>query len=124
MSILCGRFHNGVLIPAIGLGTWQLANSDKTSSLIKEGLAHGYRHVDTAIVYDNHPACAVGVQEGEKRMRASNVALKPFGPWVAVSDEEFQANFALPHGKPQDGRKTFITSKIFTADFVRARSTY
>lgn len=50
---------NGVKIPIIGLGTW-LINKKSVVSAIKEAVALGYRHIDTAQAYQNE----VGVGEG------------------------------------------------------------
>ena len=50
--------HNGVKIPAIGFGTWQIPDGEDTSSLVREALSVGYRHIDTAAIYKNE--CGVG----------------------------------------------------------------
>ena len=44
---------NGVKIPAIGLGTWQIPPGDMTYNSVKEALKAGYRHIDTAQAYGN-----------------------------------------------------------------------
>lgn len=44
-------------MPAIGLGTWKLRDSECTQS-IRLALELGYRHIDTAHVYNNHAAIA------------------------------------------------------------------
>lgn len=43
---------NGAEIPAIGLGTWDLRGST-CESCIDVALGAGYRHIDTAAMYDN-----------------------------------------------------------------------
>ena len=43
---------NGVKIPILGLGTYRIEN-DKAESLVTEALKIGYRHIDTATVYEN-----------------------------------------------------------------------
>jgi diketogulonate reductase-like aldo/keto reductase len=43
---------NGASIPAIGLGTWRL-NGEAGVRAISAALAAGYRHIDTAAMYDN-----------------------------------------------------------------------
>lgn len=43
---------NGAEIPAIGLGTWTLTGRTCTE-LVEHALGLGYRHVDTAAMYDN-----------------------------------------------------------------------
>ena len=44
---------NGVKIPAIGLGTWQIPNGDKAYNSVLSALKSGYRHIDTALAYGN-----------------------------------------------------------------------
>jgi len=44
---------NGVKIPAIGFGTWQIPSGDITYNSVKEALKAGYRHIDTAQAYEN-----------------------------------------------------------------------
>ena len=50
--------HNGVKIPSIGFGTWQIPDGYDTISLVSEALQVGYRHIDTASIYKNE--CGVG----------------------------------------------------------------
>ena len=52
---------NGANMPALGLGTWQLRD-DTCSELVNEALTAGYRHVDTAIMYENEAAVGEGVR--------------------------------------------------------------
>ncbi|MCV3240406.1 aldo/keto reductase [Mesorhizobium sp. ZC-5] len=52
---------NGARIPAIGLGTWTLKD-DQCSDLVSHALAVGYRHVDTAKMYDNEAAVGAGIK--------------------------------------------------------------
>lgn len=119
MSILCGKFHNGVLIPAVGFGTWELSNSDETSQVICSAIEAGCRHIDTAIAYCNHEACGKGIRMGESYAKDEvHDAIKPFGHWIAVSEDEFEASFAVPHGKPSKPRRIFVTSKINTDEFT------
>ncbi len=43
---------NGAKIPAVGLGTWQLSGKTGTRAIAK-ALEVGYRHLDTAAMYEN-----------------------------------------------------------------------
>lgn len=52
---------NGAEIPAIGLGTWTLKGA-QCSDLVGHALAVGYRHVDTARMYDNEAAVGDGIK--------------------------------------------------------------
>jgi Aldo/keto reductases, related to diketogulonate reductase len=44
--------HNGVKIPAIGLGTFRAKENDAYEATL-HALKVGYRHIDTAAIYDN-----------------------------------------------------------------------
>ncbi len=52
---------NGGNIPAIGLGTWTLTGEAATR-LVAEAIRSGYRHVDTATMYDNEEAVGAGLR--------------------------------------------------------------
>jgi len=57
---------NGAKIPAIGLGTWELRGRG-CARVVEQALRLGYRHIDTAEMYDNER----DVGEG---LRASRIA--------------------------------------------------
>lgn len=44
---------NGVAIPKIGFGTWQIPEGEVAYEAVKNALAVGYRHIDTAQIYGN-----------------------------------------------------------------------
>lgn len=48
-------------IPALGLGTWTLKD-EHCVDLVKRALGAGYRHVDTAVMYDNEAAVGAGIR--------------------------------------------------------------
>lgn len=50
--------NNGVKIPAIGFGTWQIANGDECYNACLSALRAGYRHIDTAFAYGNEESVA------------------------------------------------------------------
>ncbi len=54
MSILQEDFtmYSGVNIPKLGLGTWQVDDSD-AERVVTSALKNGYRHIDTALAYGN-----------------------------------------------------------------------
>lgn len=55
------QMYHGVEIPALGLGTWK-ASIPQAADIVRNGVALGYRHFDTARAYQNE----VGVGEGIK----------------------------------------------------------
>jgi diketogulonate reductase-like aldo/keto reductase len=44
---------DGVLMPMLGLGVWQMAEGRETEQAVEWALEAGYRHVDTATMYRN-----------------------------------------------------------------------
>ena len=56
----------GFKIPIIGLGTWTLQGRD-CARLVEQAIRVGYRHVDTAQMYDNERAVGEGVRASGKR---------------------------------------------------------
>lgn len=52
--ILCARLHNGVLLPAVSLGTYKLEQDlPQTTQAVHAALTAGYVGLDSAFVYDN-----------------------------------------------------------------------
>jgi len=52
---------NGVCIPSIGLGTWELRGR-ACARLVEQAIKFGYRHVDTAQMYDNEREVGEGLR--------------------------------------------------------------
>ncbi len=58
---------NGAKIPAIGLGTWEL-HGRTCARIVEQALRLGYRHIDTAQIYENEREVGEGVRaSGVKR---------------------------------------------------------
>src|SRR6266700_2565227 len=55
---------HGARIPAIGLGTWELRGR-ACARIVEQALKFGYRHVDTAQVYDNEREIGEGLRAPE-----------------------------------------------------------
>jgi diketogulonate reductase-like aldo/keto reductase len=53
---------NGVQIPKIGLGTWLIDNGDVVQA-VKDAVAIGYRHIDTAQAYGNERGIGEAVRK-------------------------------------------------------------
>ena len=53
---------SGISIPSIGLGTWELRGYD-CRRVVREALELGYRHIDTAAMYENESEVGVGLAE-------------------------------------------------------------
>ncbi len=50
--------NDGVKIPTVGFGTWQIPDGDVAYDAVSFALDAGYRHIDTAYVYGNEKALA------------------------------------------------------------------
>jgi len=53
---------SGLSIPSIGLGTWELRGQE-CRRVVREALELGYRHIDTAAMYENESEVGVGLAE-------------------------------------------------------------
>ncbi len=55
--------NNGVKIPNIGYGTWQIFNGHDAVDIFKEAVVQGYRHFDTATLYENEKSLGKALNE-------------------------------------------------------------
>src|ERR1700761_5094740 len=51
---------NGARIPLVGLGTWELRGRS-CARVVEQALRLGYRHIDTAEIYDNEREVGEGL---------------------------------------------------------------
>ena len=56
------NLNNGVKIPCVGYGTFRTP-ADVAEKAVKEAIATGYRHIDTAAVYGNEEAVGKGIKD-------------------------------------------------------------
>ncbi|HLH92480.1 MAG TPA: aldo/keto reductase [Xanthobacteraceae bacterium] len=75
---------NGARIPAVGLGTWELRGRS-CARAVEQALRLGYRHIDTAEMYDNEREVGDG-------LRASRVARRE----VFVTTKVWQTHLSPP----------------------------
>ncbi len=57
------EFHNGVKLPKIGLGTWQVSEGDEAYNSVLLALKNGYRHIDTAQGYQNEESVGRAIKD-------------------------------------------------------------
>ena len=55
--------QNGVKMPLLGIGTWQSAEGKEVEQAVRWALELGYRHVDTAAIYQNERGVGRAVRE-------------------------------------------------------------
>jgi diketogulonate reductase-like aldo/keto reductase len=56
------RLSNGVAMPLLGIGTWQLQSGDEAERAVAWALEDGYRHVDTAQGYRNETSVGAAIR--------------------------------------------------------------
>ena len=57
------ELHNGVQMPYFGLGVYLTKDGNEVINAVKEALNHGYRHVDTAAIYNNEEGVGAGIRQ-------------------------------------------------------------
>jgi len=85
---------NGATIPALGLGTWTL-KGDECAQLVADALSTGYRHVDTARMYQNEAAVGAGLRASGVSRDEVFVTTKVWWTDIAPGDLERSAEASL-----------------------------
>src|SRR6266568_8378513 len=78
---------NGAKIPAIGLGTWELRGRT-CARLVEQAMRLGYRHIDTAQVYENEREVGEGLRASGTRRDEVFVTTKIWTTHFAPNDLE------------------------------------
>ncbi|MFD1417909.1 aldo/keto reductase [Companilactobacillus keshanensis] len=65
MSILTEYYtlSNGVKIPKVGFGTWQIPDGKIAYDSVTSALDNGYRHIDTALAYGNEESVGKAIRD-------------------------------------------------------------
>jgi diketogulonate reductase-like aldo/keto reductase len=95
----------GARIPAIGLGTWELRDRACTR-IIEQAIRLGYRHIDTAQVYDNEREVGDGI-------RASHVSRDE----VFVTTKVWTTHFA-PHNLERSVKESLGKLRLDHVDLL------
>ncbi len=96
---------NGARIPAIGLGTWELRGRT-CGRIVEQALKLGYRHVDTAQVYENEREVGEG-------LRASGVRRDE----VFVTTKIWTNHFA-PHDLERSAKDSLVRLRLAEVDLL------
>ena len=82
---------DGLTIPQLGFGTWQLEPAD-ARRMVAEALRIGYRHIDTAWIYKNEAAVGDGIRDG---IEAGHVARDDIWLTTKIWVEHFEHDALL-----------------------------
>ena len=55
--------NNGVKMPALGFGTFKVPDGETTVQSVRTALELGYRHIDTAAIYQNERGVGEGIRQ-------------------------------------------------------------
>ncbi|MBC2186512.1 aldo/keto reductase [Listeria sp. FSL L7-0253] len=55
------KLNNGIEVPILGFGTYQITDATEAEQAVKDAIAAGYRHIDTAQSYMNEEAIGRGI---------------------------------------------------------------
>lgn len=61
--MLTFKLNNGTEMPAMGFGTWAIADGDDVATAVKTAIGCGFRHIDTASFYKNETGVGRGIAE-------------------------------------------------------------
>jgi diketogulonate reductase-like aldo/keto reductase len=96
---------NGATIPLVGLGTWELRGR-ACARIVEQALRLGYRHVDTAEMYDNEREVGEGVHaSGVKRHD------------IFVTTKIWPSHFA-PHALERAARDCLVRLRLSEVDLL------
>ncbi|WP_050183246.1 aldo/keto reductase [Domibacillus robiginosus] len=59
--------HGEKSMPWVGLGVFQVENGETVAASVEEAIVQGYRHIDTAAVYENEEGVGEGIRRGMER---------------------------------------------------------
>jgi diketogulonate reductase-like aldo/keto reductase len=82
----CVTLHNGVRMPYLGLGVFKAADGKEVIDAVTYALQAGYRHIDTATLYQNEKGVGTAVRNGPVKREEVFVTTK-----VWNSDQGYDA---------------------------------
>ena len=59
------KLNNGIEIPRLGLGVYQIPPGKSTAKAVKYALETGYKHIDTAKIYGNESDVGKALKESD-----------------------------------------------------------
>ena len=63
------KLNNGVLVPRLGLGVYQIRPGKAKFNAVKYALQVGYKHIDTAKIYGNESDVGKAIQDSDSKKR-------------------------------------------------------
>ena len=57
------KLNDGRHIPVLGFGTWKAKDGEEAYQAVKAALEVGYRHIDTAAIYQNEESVGKAIKD-------------------------------------------------------------
>ena len=57
------KLNDGRHIPVLGFGTWKAKDGEEAYQAVKVALEAGYRHIDTAAIYQNEESVGKAIKD-------------------------------------------------------------
>jgi 2,5-diketo-D-gluconate reductase A len=73
--------NNGMEMPMLGFGVYQIANAEECEGSVYEALQTGYRLIDTAAAYGNEEAVGRAIKRSGVAMPQA-ILFRPFGAFM------------------------------------------
>ncbi len=93
-----GHMHtidaNGANMPALGFGTWDL-EGDVARKNVASAIGMGYRHIDTAFVYNNETEVGQGIRDSKVPRDSIFLTTKIWSDYLAEGDLQSHAEQSL-----------------------------
>ncbi len=84
------KLNNGIKIPLVGFGTWQIKEGDQAYKSTLLALKNGYRHIDTAAMYENELSIGKAIKDSKIPREEIFVTTK-LSPIIKTYEEAKQA---------------------------------
>lgn len=80
------QLSNGVSIPKIAFGTWQIPDGEEAHRAVLYALEAGYRHIDTAQIYGNEASVGQAIADSSVAREDIFLTTKVWNDKVGVED--------------------------------------
>ncbi|MHB1347365.1 MAG: aldo/keto reductase [Candidatus Humimicrobiaceae bacterium] len=57
------KLNNNIEMPILGFGVLHITDNDEAANCVKTAIKHGYRNIDTAMIYGNEAGVGKGIKE-------------------------------------------------------------
>lgn len=82
------KLNNGIEIPALGLGVFRMENEKEAYNSIRKAIDLGYRHIDTAMIYENEETVGRAIRESGVDRKELFITTKLWNEDIANNNEQ------------------------------------